>query len=141
MTATARTGADMAMDMLLEGYREETRLYRLLLEVAREQRTTLLAHGTVARFSDLLDAKEDLVEMIGQIEQHLEYAKRVVLSHGPATQDGCAALAAILDHVTQVIAEVQDIEEGNAAMLERLTGVAAPGRELAQNLENSRQIR
>jgi hypothetical protein len=108
-----------ALDTLVHGYRAESELYLRVRKLTWRQRETLRDGWNLDRFSDLLEEKEDLLRMIGQIESVMKGAKTVVLSRKPSQCPNRWALERLLDQLTAVIEEIRVVETANATLLER----------------------
>lgn len=119
MIAT-QEGAGVAVDILLRGYEEEINLYSALRELSLKQRESLRADADLARLCDLLDEKEDLVALIGEIDSEMSRAKSVVLSLRPHTCPHHDRLAGLLDHVAGLIADIRAIEQENMSFLDKV---------------------
>jgi hypothetical protein len=107
-----------AMDALVHGYSEEMALYATVRTLTLRQRDTLHDGWDLDRFGDLLDEKEDLLQMIGQIESLMKHAKSLVLLRKPPECPSRRKLERMLDQLTAVIEEIRAIEGGNAEMIE-----------------------
>lgn len=107
-----------ALDTLVHGYRAESELYLRVRKLTWRQRETLRDGWNLDRFSDLLEEKEDLLRMIGQIESVMKGAKTVVLSRKPSQCPNRWALERLLDQLTAVIEEIRIVESANATLLE-----------------------
>jgi hypothetical protein len=109
---------ETAINALVHGYREETELYTRVRKLTWSQRYTLREGWNLDRFRDLLDEKEDLLRMIGQIESQMKAAKAFVLSRAPAQCPDRWKLEALLDQLTATIEEIRTVESANATLLE-----------------------
>jgi hypothetical protein len=107
-----------AMDALVHGYRTESELYTRVRKLTWSQRYTLREGWNLDRFRDLLDEKEDLLRMIGQIESELKGAKSLVLSRTPSQCPDRWKLETLLDRLTATIEEIRVVESANASLLE-----------------------
>jgi hypothetical protein len=107
-----------AMDALVHGYSEEMELYSTVRALTWRQRDTLRDGWNLARFGDLLDEKEDLLRMIGQIESVMKNAKSLVLAKKPPQCPNRCKLERLLDQLTAMIEEIREVEGANATLLE-----------------------
>jgi hypothetical protein len=107
-----------AMDALVHGYSEEVELYSTLRALTWSQRDILCDGWNLDRFGDLLDEKEDLLQMIDQIETLMQDAKSLVLSRKPVHCPGRWKLERLLDRLTAMIEEIRAVEGANASLLE-----------------------
>ena len=107
-----------AMDALVRGYREELQLYSTVRALTWRQRDTLREGWNLDRFGDLLDEKEDLLQMIGQIESVMKGAKSLVLARKPSQCPDRWTLERLLDQLTAMIEEIRAVEGANASLLE-----------------------
>lgn len=112
---------DVAVNALLRGYQEEAGLYTVVRNLTLSQHRTLRTNRDLMRFSDLLDEKEDLLQLIDQIEEVLAPAKSAVLGSEPSDRDHRRRLAGTLDQVTDLIEEIRILESRNAGMLEMVS--------------------
>ena len=109
---------DMAMNMLMMGFKEELNLYSVVRELTLSQKKILRNGRDLMRFNDMLDEKEDVLRLIDQIDEELSKAKTVVTSqHAPAT---CRRkeLARVLDQVTETIEDIRSMERENVELLD-----------------------
>jgi len=118
----AHNPMDRAVRRLLDAYDEEMHLYSIMRELTLEQRAALAETGRVDRFLDLFDQKQDLLELIGQIDSSVNEARTTVLSSQPDGCPGRGRLGALLDRLRNLIEDIRAIERENAA---RLGGAAA----------------
>ena len=107
-----------AMDALILGYSEEMEIYSTVRALTWQQRDTLRDGWNLDQFGDLLDEKEDLLEMIGQIESVMKSAKSLVLAKKPPQSPNRWKLERLLDQLTGLIEEIRAVEGANASMLE-----------------------
>jgi hypothetical protein len=107
-----------AMDTLVHGYRAESELYTRVRKLTWRQRDTLREGWDLDRFSDLLEEKEDLLRMIGQIETVMKSARTLVLSRKPSQCPDRWKLEMLLDQLTAMIEEIRVVESANASLLE-----------------------
>ena len=112
-----------AMDALVHGYSEELELYTTVRALTWRQRRTLDDGWNLARFCDLLDEKEDLLRMIGQIESVMKSAKTLALSRKLAQCPDRWKLERLLDRLTALIEEIREVEGANASLLENALAV------------------
>jgi hypothetical protein len=119
-STAGRASSDLtaAMDTLVHGYRAESELYTRVRRLTWRQRDTLRENWDLDRFSDLLEEKEDLLRMIGQIETVMKSAKTLVLSRKPSQCPSRWKLEALLDQLTAMIEEIRIVESANASLLE-----------------------
>ncbi len=120
MTAAGTSRMDSAVSDLLQGYAEELRLYERIRTLTLWQGEALRARGDVARFSDLMDEKEDLLRLIGQIEFRLAPARQTVTEHAGKGFPRSIALAAVLDRLTALLGEIRAMESAHAILLDAL---------------------
>ena len=113
--------AELAVDMLLHGYREELNLYSAMRDVTLAQQKILNNGADLLRFTDLLDEKGDILQLIGQIDSEMAGAKSLVVSLPRAACPKRPQLAALLDRVTDVIQETRAIEQDNVLLLDHVT--------------------
>ena len=111
---------ELAVDMLLHGYREELNLYSAVRDLSLAQYGILNNGADLLRFGDLLDEKEDVLRLIGQIDSEMAGAKALVASLPPSTCPRRRQLAALLDRVTDAIEETRAIERDNVSLLDRV---------------------
>ena len=116
-TTLERNELDAAVETLLRGYEEETSLYSVVRNLTRNQRVTLRDERDVPRFSDLHDEKEDILQLIEQIEDEMKSAKSVVMARHPDRCPRSLRLTRLLDNLTQLIEEIRILESANAALL------------------------
>jgi hypothetical protein len=107
-----------AVDALVYGYSTELELYSAIRALAWRQRDTLCDGWNLERFGDLLDEKEDLLRMIGQIESAMKAAKSLVLSRKLLQCPNRWKLDRMLDQVAAMIEEISAVERANASLLE-----------------------
>ena len=107
-----------AMDALVHGYSEEMELYSTVRALTWRQRETLCDGWNLDQFGDLLDEKEDLLQMIGQIESVMKSAKSLVLTRKPPQGPSRWKLERLLDQLTAMIEEIREVEGANATLLE-----------------------
>jgi len=115
-----RPPADLtaALDTLVDGYRTESELYTRVRKLTWRQRDTLREGWDLDRFSDLLEEKEDLLRMIGQIESVMKSAKTLILSQEPSQVPNRWKLETLLDRLTALIEEIRIVENANATLLD-----------------------
>jgi hypothetical protein len=106
------------MKTLLNGYREEAELCLRVWRLAWKQRNLLRDGLELNLFRDLLEEKEALLRMIGQIESEMKSAKSLVLSHPPSQCLDRRKLETLLDRLTEKIEEVRIVEGAHACRLE-----------------------
>ena len=111
---------ELAVDMLLHGYREELNLYSAVRDLSLAQYGILNNGADLLRFGDLLDEKEDVLRLIGQIDSEMAGAKALVAALPPSTCPRRRQLAALLDRVTDAIEETRAIERDNVSLLDRV---------------------
>ena len=114
---------DVAVHVLLRGYGEEANLYSAMRELSLRQLETLRDRRDLARFSDLLDEKEDILRLIGQIDSEMVGAKTFVMTLDPEACPNRDRLRRLLDRVTGIIEDLRAIESENVRHFE---GDAAP---------------
>jgi len=107
-----------AVDALVYGYSTELQLYTTVRALTIRQRDTLCNGWNLERFGDLLDEKEDLLRMIGQVETAMKSAKSLVLSRKVLECPNRWLLDRLLDQVAAMIEEISAIERANASLLE-----------------------
>ena len=112
--------AELAVDMLLHGYREELNLYSAMRDVTLAQQKILNNGADLLRFTDLLDEKGDILQLIGQIDSEMAGAKALVTSLPQATCPRRRQLAALLDRVTDTIEQTRAIEQDNVSLLDHV---------------------
>jgi hypothetical protein len=115
-----RESVIFAMNTLLDGYREEAELYLRVRRLAWRQRDLLWSGLDLDLFRDLLEEKEDLLQMIARIESEMKSAKSLVLAHPPSQCPGRRKLETLLDRLTLTIEEIRIIEGSNACRLETI---------------------
>jgi len=113
-----------AMDALVHGYREELEIYSTVRALTWSQRRTLDQDWNLDRFCDLLDEKQDLLQMIGQIESVMKSAKSLVLTRDLAQCPDRWKLERLLDQLTILIEEIREVEGANATLLEDAMAVS-----------------
>ena len=106
------------MDTLVHGYREESELYTRVRKLTWRQRETLCEGWDLDRFGDLLDEKEDLLQMIGQIESRDEERQIAGPVEKAAAMPEPLEARTLLDQLTAMIEEIRDVEGANATLLE-----------------------
>ena len=111
---------EKAVETLLRGYEEEASLYSVVRNLTLNQRETLHSVWDLQRFADLLDEKEDLLQIIGQIDEELAPAKTVVMAQGPERCPHRNRLTRLLDKLTEMIEEIRLIEGSNASILKQM---------------------
>ncbi len=107
-----------AMDALLSGYREEAEIYLHMLQLTWRQRDILRNGLDLSLFRDLLEEKEALLRMIGQIDTEMKSAKSLVLSYPPSQSPNRRELEKLLDRLTERIEEIRRAESNNAGLLD-----------------------
>ena len=107
-----------ALDTLVHGYREESELYTRVRRLTWRQRDTLRDGWDLDQFSDLLEEKEDLLQMIGQIESVMKGAKTLVLGRKQPECPNRWQLERLLDQLAAMIEEIRALEGANASLLE-----------------------
>ncbi len=117
MQATT-TLLDAAMDTLLRGYEEELNLYALVWDLTARQKEMLRDPMDLLPFKDLLDEKEDLLRIIGQMEAEMTGAKTLVLSQEPERCPHRSRLITLLDRLTEIIEDIRAMERENISLLE-----------------------
>ena len=110
---------ESAVNALVRGYQEETNLYLAMRRLTLSQKEMLANGEDLAWIWDILDAKEDLLKMIEEIEGTMAQAKAVVLSQAPETCPDRWKLTTLLDRLTEIIEELRILENGNAALLRK----------------------
>jgi len=120
MTDQFPANVEAAVNALVRGYQEETNLYLAMRRLTLSQKEMLANGEDLAWIWDILDAKEDLLKMIEEIEGTMAPAKAVVLSQAPATCPDRWKLTTLLDRLTEIIGELRALENGNAALLRKL---------------------
>jgi hypothetical protein len=121
-----------AIEALVRGYTEEIALYSTVRALTWRQRDTLRDDRNLERFGDLLDEKEDLLRMIGQIESLMKNAKSLVLTRKPPECPSRWKLMNLLDQLTAIIEEIRSIEGVNASILEDALAWRTPGQTASQ---------
>ena len=114
---------EVAVEELTRGYEEQARLYARMLELSLEQRETLRKRGAIGHFMDLLEEKEDILRLTGQIDDHMADAKEAMMSVQPEDCPCRERLGALLDCVVMLIEDVRSIETSNALFLGWSRGV------------------
>jgi hypothetical protein len=107
-----------AVDALVHGYSTELELYSTVRALTWRQRDMLCDGWNLDRFGDLLDEKEDLLRMIGQIESAMKGAKSLVLSRKLLQCPNRWKLERLLDQLAEMIEEIRAVEGANASLLE-----------------------
>jgi hypothetical protein len=107
-----------AVDALVYGYSTELELYSAVRALAWRQRDTLCGGWNLDRFGDLLDEKEDLLRMIGQVESVMKGAKSLVLSRELLQCPNRWKLDRLLEQLAAMIEEIRAVESANASLLE-----------------------
>ena len=129
MTASRHLELESAIKVLLRGYEEELNLYFVVRALAMRQKEMLREPSDLLSFCDLLDEKEDLLQIIGQMEYEMEGAKSFVLSSQPGTcpylsrasrPNGRWRLTVLLDRVTAAIEDIRAIEQDNISLLQSM---------------------
>jgi hypothetical protein len=114
------------MEALVHGYSEEMQLYSAVRALTLRQRETLCDGWSLDLFGDLLDEKEDLLRMIGQIESLMKNAKSLIMAKKPPEGPNRWKLARLLDRLAAIIEEIRTLEGINASILEDVLATAAP---------------
>ena len=109
---------DVAMNMLVMGFKEELNLYAVVRELTLSQKKILGNGRDLMRFNDMLDEKEDVLRLIDQIDEELSKAKTVVTSQRPQSTCCRKELAHVLDQVTETIEEIRVMERENVELLD-----------------------
>ena len=109
---------DVAMTMLLTGYKEELNLYSVVRELTLSQQRILHNGRDLMRFNDMLDEKEDVLRLIDQIDEELSKAKTVVTSQRPTSTCRKKELAHVLDQVTETLEDIRAMERENVELLD-----------------------
>ncbi|MGO8705469.1 MAG: flagellar export chaperone FlgN [Candidatus Brocadiia bacterium] len=120
---TAPANLTAAVDALVHGYNAELEIYSTVRALTYKQRDTLCNGWDLDRFGDLLDEKEDLLQMIGQVESVMKGAKALVLGRKDSECPNRWQLERLLDHLARMIEEIRALERVNASFLE--TALAA----------------
>jgi hypothetical protein len=118
MANSAMQNVSAAVNTLVHAYEEEINLYRAIRSIASRQKAILANNGSVQEFTDLLDEKDDLLKLIGQIEHSMRPLCAAVLSIQAAACPDRARLAGILDKLMLVIEEAGCVEMENVSMLD-----------------------
>jgi flagellar biosynthesis/type III secretory pathway chaperone len=121
-----QTDVAAAVNALVRGYTEEALLYRHVRRLTWEQSDTLYEGRDLDQFQDLLDEKEDLLQMIEQIESGLREAKTRVSSNERLECPVRPRLNALLDRLIQIIAEIRAVESDNASFLSGIPDFSNP---------------
>jgi len=108
---------ELAMDMLLRGYQEELNLYSAMHELTLTQKEILGDEGSLSRFCDLLQEKEQILRVIGQIDDEMSGAKALITSSAPNGTPRRRQLNALLDRLTDTIDDLRALEQDNASVL------------------------
>jgi len=124
---------EAAVNSLLSGYQEELNLYLVVRNLTMAQKELLTPqHAAVGiaagltqradfmRFTDLLDEKEDILRIIGQIESEMKPSKSLVMSQEPETCPRRWTLATLLDRVADTIDEIRVMERDNVSRLQEI---------------------
>ena len=119
MRVSKAGNVDVAIDMLLMGYKEELNLYAAVRELTLSQKKILCNGRDLMRFQDMLDEKEDVLRLIDQIEEEMSKAKPVVTSPHPPSSCRRKKLVRVLDQVTETIEEIRALERENVELLDR----------------------
>jgi len=122
MIAT-KPGPGVAVEELTSGYEEEARLYATMFELSLEQRETLRKGGDIRRFMDLLEEKEDILRLIGQIDDRMADAREDLMSGNPEDGPARERLGGLLDCVAMLIEDVRFVETSNALFLDGSCGL------------------
>jgi len=108
----------VAVEELTSGYEEEARLYATIFQLSLEQRQALRKRGNLRRFADLLEEKEDILRLIGQIDDRMADTREALMSMDLRSCPARERLGALLDCVAMLIEDVRAVEEANAAFLD-----------------------
>jgi hypothetical protein len=106
-----------AINALVHGYREEAQLYTHVRRLTWKQHDTLHEGWDLEQFEDLRDEKEDLLQMVEQIESGMHTARAIVLFKEPSECLDRSKLDMLLDHVIEIIEEIWIVESDNASLL------------------------
>ena len=109
---------DSAVDFLLRGYEEELNLYSVVFDLTVRQNQVLRDSQDLVRFCDLLDEKEDLLRIIGQIDVEMKQAKTFLLLQQPEVCPRRWRLTFLLDRVTRLIERIRARERMNIELLQ-----------------------
>jgi hypothetical protein len=112
-----QTDVATAVNVLVHGYGEEAQLYMRIRRLTWKQHDTLHEEWDLDQFQDLLDQKEDLLQMAEQIEAGMQAARAIVLSRGPSACPDRVRLDMLLDHIIEIIEEIWIVESDNASFL------------------------
>ena len=119
MRVSKAGNVDVAIDMLLMGYKEELNLYAVVRELTLSQKRILCNGMDLMRFKDMLDEKDDVLKLIDQIEEELSKAKPVVTAQHPPSTCRRKELVRVLDQVTETIEDIRAMERENVELLDR----------------------
>lgn len=117
MKTDTQTGVVAAINALVHGYREEAQLYMHVRRLTWKQHDTLHDGWGLDQLHDLGDEKEDLLQMIEQIESGMRTARAVVLLKEPSECLDRSKLDMLLDHMIEIIEEIRIVESDNASLL------------------------
>ena len=109
-----------AMDLLIRGYEEEVNLYSAVRDLALRQKRMLGESSDLVRFCRLLADKEDLLRIIGRIEEEMAPARSLVTSLGPERYPDRWKLTVLLDQVWDLIEDIRALERQSISLLERV---------------------
>ncbi|MGD1000277.1 MAG: hypothetical protein ABSA67_06205 [Candidatus Brocadiia bacterium] len=111
------TDVAAAINALVHGYKEEAQLYTHVRRLTWKQHDTLHEGWDLDQFHDLRDEKEDLLQMVEEIELGMRAARAVVLFKKPPKCPDRSKLDTLLDHMIEIIEEIWTVESDNASLL------------------------
>ena len=117
MKNDTQTSVAAAINDLVRGYREEAQLYMRVRRLTWQQHDTLHEGWDLDQFHDLLDEKDDLLQMVEQIESGMHTARAIVLLKKPLECLNRLKLDMVLDHIIETIEEIWIVESDNASLL------------------------
>jgi hypothetical protein len=120
MKDDTQTDVAAATDTLEHGYREETQLYMHVSRLTWKQHDALREESDLDQFHDLRDEKEDLLQMVEEIESGMRAAQAFVLSKGPSVCLGRFRLNGLLDRLMETLEEIRIVESDNASLLDAI---------------------
>jgi hypothetical protein len=116
MKNDTQSGVAAAIEALEHGYREEAQLYMHVRRLTWKQHEILHEGWDLDQFHDLRDEKEDLLQMVEQIESGLHAARAIVLFRKPLECLDRSKLDMLLDHMIEIIEEIWIVDSDNASL-------------------------
>jgi len=117
MKGDTQTDVTTAINALVHGYREEAQLYMYVRKLTWKQHDTLHEGWGLDRLQDLGDEKDDILQMVEQIESGMRTARALVLFKKPLECRSRSKLNRLLDRVIEIIEEIRIVESDNASLL------------------------